>query len=70
MSEPPPLTDSEISATHREGATDEEIELVLRDLHYWSYAMRDPFGKVCAVGRGTRSGLHSLRVRARRRPCE
>jgi hypothetical protein len=50
----PPLTDSELDLAFREGATDEEIEFKLRDLMRWSYIMRDPLGKVCAVGRGTR----------------
>ena len=35
-------------------ATNEEIEVKLRHLIFWSYIMRDPFGKVCALGRGTR----------------
>jgi hypothetical protein len=39
----------------REGATDEEIEVKLRHLTFWSYIVRDPFGKVCALGRGTRA---------------
>ena len=47
------LTDEE--ALFREGATDEEIEVKLRDLMLWSYIMRDPLGKVCAVGKGTRA---------------
>jgi hypothetical protein len=55
MSEAPPLTDREFDAAFREGATDEEIEGVLRQLVFWSYIMRDPFGKVCVVGRGTRT---------------
>jgi hypothetical protein len=38
-----------------EGATDEEIESVLRDPFFWSFILRNPFGKVCAVGRGTRA---------------
>jgi len=52
MSEAPPLTDQEFDAAFREGATDEDIEAVLRDLVFWSYIMRNPFGKVCALGRG------------------
>jgi hypothetical protein len=55
MSKAPPLTDRETNAAFREGATDEDIEAVLRDLIVWSYIMRDPFGKVCAVGKGTRA---------------
>jgi hypothetical protein len=51
----PLLTDSDLEAAFREGATDEEIESQLRHLTFWSYMMRDPFGKVCAVGRGTRA---------------
>jgi hypothetical protein len=39
----------------RDGVTDAEIETKLRDLMFWSYVMRDPFGKVCAVGKGTRA---------------
>jgi hypothetical protein len=54
-SEPPPLTDSEWDVAFRESATDEEIEAALRDLRFWSYILRDPFGKVCAAGRGTRA---------------
>ena len=34
---------------------DEDIEAVLRNLVFWSYIMRNPFGKVCAVGKGTRA---------------
>jgi len=49
------LTDGETEIAFREGATDEEIELKLRDLMLWSYIMRDPFGQVCAVGKGTRA---------------
>ena len=55
MSEAPPLTDREFNATFREGATDDDIEAVLRDLVFWSYIVRDPFGNVCAAGRGTRA---------------
>ena len=51
----PLLTDEETEISFREGATDEEIEVKLRDLLFWSYVVRDPFGKVCAVGRGTRA---------------
>jgi hypothetical protein len=51
----PPLTDGELDLAFREGATDEEIEFKLRDLRRWSYIMRDPLGKVCAVGKGTRA---------------
>ena len=51
----PPLTDSELDLAFREGATDQEIKSKLRDLMRWSYIMRDPLGKVCAVGRGTRA---------------
>jgi hypothetical protein len=51
----PPLTDREFDVAFREGSTDEDIEAVLRHLVFWSYIMRDPFGKVCAVGRGTRA---------------
>jgi hypothetical protein len=54
MSKPPPLADSEIDTAFREGATDDEIEAKLRDLLFWSYIMRDPFGMVCAVGKGQR----------------
>ena len=54
-SSPPLLTDEEMELAHREGATDEEIEVKLRHLIFWSYIMRDPFGKVCALGRGTRA---------------
>jgi hypothetical protein len=55
MSEAPPLTDRDFNAAFREGATDDDIEAVLRDLVFWSYIVRDPFGKVCAAGRGTRA---------------
>jgi hypothetical protein len=56
MSEPRlPLTDSELDLAFREGATDGEIEAKLRHLFFWSYIMRDPFGRVCAVGKGTRA---------------
>jgi hypothetical protein len=51
----PLLTDDDLKAAFREGATDEEIERRLRHLTCWSYIMRDPFGKVSAVGRGTRA---------------
>jgi hypothetical protein len=51
----PLLTDEEMEISFRDGATDEEIEVKLRDLMFWSYIMRDPLGKVCAVGRGTRA---------------
>jgi hypothetical protein len=54
MSEPPRLTRNEHIA-FRERATDEEIEAVLRNLIFWSYIVRNPFGKVCALGRGTRA---------------
>jgi hypothetical protein len=55
LSKAPPLNDTEFSAAFRDQATDEDIEAVLRHLIFWSYVMRDPFGRVCAVGRGTRS---------------
>ena len=42
----PLLTDEEMEIAFREGATDEEIEVKLRDLMLWSYIMRDPFGRV------------------------
>jgi hypothetical protein len=51
----PLLTDDEMEVSFREGATDEEIEGKLRHLMFWSYIMRNPLGKVCAVGRGTRA---------------
>ena len=54
-SHPPPLTPSEMNVLSRQGATDEEIEFAIRDLHFWSYILRNPFGKVCAFGRGTRA---------------
>jgi hypothetical protein len=54
-SHPPLLTDEEMELSFREGATDEEIEVKLRHLIFWSYIVRDPFGKVCALGRGTRA---------------
>ena len=50
-----PLTDGEMEIAFREGATDEEIELKLRDLMLWSHVLRDPLGQVCAVGKGTRA---------------
>jgi hypothetical protein len=55
MSKPPILTDTEFSAALRDDATDEELERVLRHLLFWSYILRDPFGRVCALGRGTRA---------------
>ena len=55
MPKPPPLTDSELDIAERKGATDEQIEAKLRDLMLWSYIVRDPFGMVCAVGRGARA---------------
>jgi hypothetical protein len=56
MREPCPLiTDSDWEVVLRKGATDEEIEVTLRDLFFWSYIVRDPLGRVCAVGRGTRA---------------
>lgn len=51
LEEPPPLSDEESDAIFREGATDEEIEAVLRHVFYWAWIVRDPFGKVCATGR-------------------
>jgi hypothetical protein len=51
----PPLSDSELDLAFREGATDEEIESKLRHLLCWSYMIRNSFGTVCAVGRGTRA---------------
>jgi hypothetical protein len=52
MSEPPLLTRNELDIAFREGATDDQIEAVLRNLIFWSYIVRNPFGKVCALGRG------------------
>src|SRR5262249_23197918 len=51
----PPLTDSELDLAFRKGATDVEIEAKLRHLFFWSYIMRDPLDRVCAVGKGTRA---------------
>jgi hypothetical protein len=51
----PPLSDNDFAVAFREGATDEEIEAKLRDLFFWCYIMRNPLGKVCAAGRGTRA---------------
>ena len=56
LNHPPLLTDEEMELAFREGTTDEEIEVRLRHLTFWSYIVRDPFGKVCALGRGTRAG--------------
>jgi hypothetical protein len=53
--EPPPLTNSEMDVAFRKGATDEEIAAAVRDLDFWSFIMRDPLGKVCALGKGTRA---------------
>jgi len=50
----PALTHDELDLAFREGATDAEIEAKIRDLFFWSYIMRNPLGRVCAVGRGTR----------------
>jgi len=56
MNEPcPHLTDSEAELAFRKGTTDEEIEVALRHLFLWSYIVRDPLGRVCALGRGTRA---------------
>jgi hypothetical protein len=55
MTEPQPINDEEFEVAFRQGATDEEIEAAIRDLRFWSYILRDPFGKVCAIGRGTRA---------------
>jgi hypothetical protein len=52
---PPTLTDGELSLVLRPSATDDEIEPTMRDLYFWSYILRNPFGKVCAWGRGTRA---------------
>ena len=54
-SNPPLLNEEEVEIGCHDGATDEEIEAKLRHLMFWSYIMRDPFGKVCAMGRGTRA---------------
>ena len=54
-SHPPPLKESEMNLVFRPGATDDEIEPTIRDLYFWSYILRNPFGKVCAGGRGTRA---------------
>jgi hypothetical protein len=51
LEEPPFLTDDEWDAIFRDGATDEEIESVLRHVFYWAWIVRDPLGKVCATGR-------------------
>ena len=55
MSKAPPLTDAEFGVAFRDSATDDDIETVLRHLIFWLYIMRDPFGRVCSVGRGTRA---------------
>jgi len=52
---PPTLTTSEMNVVFRQGLTDEDIGAAIRDLFFWSYILRNPFGKVCAVGRGTRA---------------
>jgi hypothetical protein len=65
---PPLLTDEEMELAFREGASDEEIEVKLRHLIFWSYIVRDPFGKVCAVGRGTRA--ECIENPACRRACD
>jgi hypothetical protein len=49
MSEAPPLTDRELNAAFREGASDEDIEAVLRDLAFWSYVMRDHRAKAAGL---------------------
>ena len=51
----PPLTDSELDLAFRKGATDDDICAKLRDLFFWSYIVRNPLGRVCAVGRGSRA---------------
>jgi hypothetical protein len=53
----PRLTQNERDSTFRDGATDAEIEVKLRDLFFWSYIVRNPLGRVCALVRGTRSRL-------------
>ena len=55
--EPEPMSDeehAEFNALMRPGATDAELETVMRDDFRWSYIARDPLGKVCAWGRGER----------------
>ena len=52
---PPTLTTSEMNVVFRQDNTDEDIGAAIRDLFFWSYILRNPFGKVCAVGRGTRA---------------
>jgi hypothetical protein len=46
----PPLTNSEFNVAFREGATDAEIEAKIRDLFFWSYIVRNPFGKSVLLG--------------------
>lgn len=53
--DPPPLTDGEMNLVLRPGATDDEIEPTIQHLYFWSYILRNPFGNVCAWGRGTRA---------------
>jgi hypothetical protein len=48
----PTLSDAECDAVRREGATDDEIAIVLRDPDFWSYLVRDPEGRVTCYGRG------------------
>jgi hypothetical protein len=57
MSEPPLLTRNELDIAFREGATDDQIEAVLRNLIFWSYIVRNPLAK--SVPReGNASRLH------------
>ena len=60
-----PLTDAEMEIAFREGATDEEIELKLRDLMLWSYMMRDPLGFVVGQGGQVAANVSAQRGEAR-----
>ena len=64
----PSLTDGEMEIAVREGATDEEIQLKLRDLMLWSYIMRDPLAK-CVPSVRERGQMYRKCVRPCRRIC-
>jgi len=59
MSEPPLLTRNELDIAFREGATDDQIEAVLRNLIFWSYIVRNPLAKSVPSG-GEREQTASL----------
>ena len=50
FSNPPLLTDEEWEISFREGATDEEIEVKLRDLMFWSFGHFTARSQMSAIG--------------------